>query len=375
MKKHTCLSVIILLSTILNAQGPEVTSWIVNVTGATNPSYTFYESNVQSVDYNSTDVYVSCTCIPGYDIGPWTANPNTPSNQNFCFRINRNPQENTGTKTETPMGHVGVWTNGVSIFNAKDGMSYNNGNVWYQDALYFEGISFDDCLGHPAQNGEYHHHVNPTCLYDDDDDQNHSPIIGYAFDHFPIYGAYGYTNTNGTGAIKRMESSYQQRNITTRTTLPDGTALSAGQHGPVVSSQYPLGAFIQDYEFIAGSGDLDEFNGRYCVTPEYPLGTYAYFVAIDNSLEPIYPYVIGPEYYGIAQGYDNLGPQSGHNTIPGGTTSYVPSTTFILENQQTLEKDLVKVVDVLGREVVPVSNIPLFYIYSDGSVQRKMIIE
>ena len=190
MKKHTCLSVIILLSTILNAQGPEVTSWIVNVTGATNPSYTFYESNVQSVDYNSTDVYVSCTCIPGYDIGPWTANPNTPSNQNFCFRINRNPQENTGTKTETPMGHIGVWSNGVSIFNAKDGMSYNNGNIWYQDALYFEGISFDDCLGHPAQNGEYHHHVNPTCLYDDNDDQNHSPIIGYAFDHFPIYFEY-----------------------------------------------------------------------------------------------------------------------------------------------------------------------------------------
>ena len=52
--------------------------------------------------------------------------------------------------------------------------------------------SFDDCLGHPAPNGEYHLHVNPTCLYDDSDDQNHSPIIGYAFDNFPIYGAYGY---------------------------------------------------------------------------------------------------------------------------------------------------------------------------------------
>ena len=85
MKKSSSLLLITLLSSVLIAQGPEVTSWIVNVTGATNPSYSFYESNVQSVDYNSTDVYVSCTCIPGYDIGPWTANPNTPSNQNFCF--------------------------------------------------------------------------------------------------------------------------------------------------------------------------------------------------------------------------------------------------------------------------------------------------
>ena len=157
--------------------------------------------------------------------------------------------------------------------------------------------------------------------------------------------------------------------------MPDGTSLNSSQYGPTVSSQYPLGAFIEDYEYIAGSGDLDEFNGRYCVTPEYPSGTYAYFVTIDASLEPVYPYVLGPEYYGVAQGYDNLGPQSGHNTIPSGTTSYVPSATFILENQQTIERELVKVIDLLGREVAPSKNIPLFYIYSDGSVQRKMIIE
>ena len=111
------------------------------------------------------------------------------------------------------------------------------------------------------------------------------------------------------------------------------------------------------------------------LTPEYPAGTYAYFVTIDAALDPVYPYVIGPEYYGIAQGFDNLGPQSGHNTIPGGTTPYVPSTTFILENQETIEKDLVKVVDILGREVIPSKNIPLFYIYSDGTTQRKMILE
>ena len=174
------------------AQGPEITSWILNLNGATNPSFPNYLTNVQDVCYTSTDVYVSCTCIPGYDIGPWSQNPNQPANQNFVFKISLNPQENTGNKTKAPMGHTGVWSNGVSIFNAEDGMSYNNQGVWNQNALYFEGVSFDDCLGHPAPNGEYHHHVNPTCLYDDSDDQNHSPIIGYAFDNFPIYGAYGY---------------------------------------------------------------------------------------------------------------------------------------------------------------------------------------
>ena len=122
---------------IVFAQGPEITSWILNLNGATNPSYPNELTNVQNVCYTSTDVYVSCTCIPGYDIGPWSQNPNQPANQNFVFKINLIPQENTGNKTKAPMGHTGVWSNGVSIFNAEDGMSYNNQGVWNQNALSF----------------------------------------------------------------------------------------------------------------------------------------------------------------------------------------------------------------------------------------------
>jgi len=332
MKKLILLTLFAATTFSANAQGPEVTSWYINTTGQVG--YLGILSNVQTVQYTTTDVYVSCTCIPGYDIGPWAGNPNTPSNQNFCFKITRNPIENTGTKTATALGHIGVWTNGVSIFNTKDAFSYNNQGIWNQDALPNEGASFDDCLGHPAPNGEYHHHVNPTCLYDDMDSSQHSVIIGYAFDGFPIYGAYAFTNTNGTGAIKRMESSYSLRNITTRTTLPDGTVLTAGQYGPAVSSTYPLGKYIEDYEFISGQGDLDEYNGRFCVTPDYPAGIYAYFVTIDENLYPVYPYVLGPEYYGTVQS-GNTGTGSGHNTVPGSAVTYNPSSSVatILNNE------------------------------------------
>ena len=48
----------------------------------------------------------------------------------------------------------------------------------------------------------------------------------------------------------------------------------------------------------SGYGDLDYYNGRYCVTPEYPSGTYAYFIAVNSSYVPQYPYIIGPSYYG-----------------------------------------------------------------------------
>jgi len=321
---------VILFPLLLTAQpGPEITSWIINTTGQTG--YNGIQSNVQQVQYSTNNVYVTATCIPDYSIGPWASNPNTPVNQNFVFKITRNPVQNTGNPVSTPLGHIGVWSNGVSVFNAKDGMSYNNQGIWFRDALVFEGISFDNCLGHPAPNGEYHHHVNPTCLYDDTDDTQHAPIIGYAFDGFPIYGAYGFDNVNGTGVFRKMQSSYQLRNITSRTTLPNGTVLQPSQYGPAIGTQYPLGSFLEDYEYVPGSGDLDEHNGRFCITPEYPSGVYAYFVTIDASEDPVFPYVLGPTYYGTVQP-GNTGPNSGHNTISEPVTNYLPGSTGIIES-------------------------------------------
>ena len=314
MKQRYSFALIFLANTAFAQLTPEIISWKINTTGATG--YAGILSNVQQVQYSTGNVYVSSTCIPDYTIGPWPANPNIPANKNFVFKITRNPVQNTGTLTNTPLGHVGVWSNGVSIFNPKDGMSYLNAGVWNRDALYYEEISFDDCLGHPNVQNEYHLHVNPTCLYDDTDSTNHSPIIGYAFDGFPIYGAYGYTNTNGTGVIKRMKSSYVLNTGTTRT------------NGPNVDPTYPLGAFIEDRTFVSGSGDLDMHNGRFCITPDYPSGIYAYFVTIDANLYPVYPYVIGPTYYGTVQA-GNTGQGSGHNTITETVTTYIPGALGI----------------------------------------------
>lgn len=319
---------IFLFSTVISAApalaqptSPCIVSWVVNTTGATG--YDSYPTDVQSVKYSDSNVYLTCSCIPGYDIGPWPGDPNKPVNQNFLFKITRFPTANTGTPAATPLGHIGIWSNGVSMFNAKDANSYQNAGVWNQNAIVVEGSSFDSCLGHPAPNGEYHHHLNPVCIYDDKDSLHHSPIIGYAFDGFPIYGAYGYSNTDGTGGIRRMTSSYEKRFITTRTTLPDGTVLSASQYGPTVSTQYPLGYYIEDFKYIAGLGDLDSNNGRFCVTPDYPKGTYAYFVSIDSTLTAVYPYTIGPNYYGVVA-TDDIGPTSGHITISEPVQTYTP---------------------------------------------------
>ena len=118
-----------------------------------------------------------------------------------------------------------------------------------------------------------------------------------------------------------METSYKLREITERNSLPDGSILNPSEYGPNVSSENPLGNYLEDYEYQEGYGDLNEFNGRYSVTPEYPEGTFAYFVTIGENGSPEYPYVIGPRYYGVVQS-GNTGPQSGHNPIPNSANSY-----------------------------------------------------
>ena len=322
-----------LCSTMLFSQNitPDIYSWKRNTTGATG--YNNIPADVQHVHYASDYVYVASTGIPLYPIGPWNGNPNGATNQNFIFKITRHPVENIGTKTATALGHIGVLANGVTFFNPKDAMSYHNQNIWHQNAVVVEGPGFDSCLGHPQQQGEYHHHQNPKCLYTPTPNQ-HSPIIGFSFDGFPIYGAYAFENTNGTGNIVRMKTSFHKRNITVRHSLPNGTILQTAQYGPDVSTQYPVGYYIEDFEFINGSGNLDSNNGRFSVTPDYPNGTYAYFAAMDSLGNSEYPYLIGPQYYGVVT-TGNTGPNSGHNTVPDSAVEYTGGTSVGGNNYAT----------------------------------------
>ena len=115
----------------------------------------------------------------------------------------------------------------------------------------------------------------------------HSPIIGWAWDGHPIYGPYGF-NTPSGGSVRAMRSGYE---------LDDKGDRPSG---------YILGSFVEDYVFT-GKGDLDERNGRFCKTPDYPDGIYAYFTTINqgqvessgpfkNYKIPKFPYVIGNYY-------------------------------------------------------------------------------
>ncbi len=294
------------------------------------------EANIQTVQYSNNWVYVSTNGIPAYPTGPFLdGNPSLATDQNAIFKMPLNPTQNTGTLTATTGGNIGIFINGVALFDYRDGVAWNTSTnslcgglpgmspcpggpgasqSWNRDAVPAEKLGFDCSKGHPAQ-GNYHHHQNPSAykldlnvisticdLYDADglyaiDSTVHSPLIGYAYDGFPIYGAYGYKNADGTGGITRIKSGYLLRNISTRAVWADGTDVP---DGPAVSTTYPLGYFREDYEFVSNANEdyLDEHNGRFCVTPEYPNGIYCYFATVDANWNSAYPYAVGPYFYG-----------------------------------------------------------------------------
>jgi hypothetical protein len=147
----------------------------------------------------------------------------------------------------------------------------------------------------------------------------HSPIIGWAYDGNPIYGPYGYSSITG-GSVKSMVSGYQLKLKPNRPS----------------TSLYPAGFFVEDYEFF-GNGDLDEHNGRFCITPEYPQGVYAYFTTInegqvdsfgpfENYKSPVFPYFVGNTYKSKPERF-NFSKSSNQSDININETNWIRNTT------------------------------------------------
>ena len=339
--------------------GISSTTW----TGQTLPTY----AGVHEINYSPSWIYIRNSGLAPYVMGPWN-NPNLPKNQgtaNGVYRFPRIPTFPT-SKTLTGMGSIGFLVDGVSIYNTADGFSYSYANskdaspvagigpgdgIWYRDAWPNERGSFDNTQNHPQPSGQYHAHVTPigvryllgdNVLYNESTKEysentsttvfKHSPIIGWINDGLPLYGPYGYSDPlDSTSPVRRMISGYVLRDgtygtanlaISGRTSLPKWAQqaqgkinpLSASQYGPLVSTNYELGHFSEDYDYLGDLGytqgvtstvngytirfDLNQYNVRYCKTPEFPNGTWAYFTTITSSGSPWYPYNVGRWYYG-----------------------------------------------------------------------------
>ncbi len=339
--------------------GSSVTTWLkggrITGGGQTNPAY----AGVQSIRVSSNYVYVQSSSLPGYVMGPWYFDAakmnlfiNWPSKKDLLARFPRVPSvAGTPNQRRTSLGAIALWVDGGIIHNQLDAFYWdgtadvNTVSVftqsWQRNAQFAEGLTWDPSGSHQPFTGERHHHINPAALRHSLADHvdyhpathtytestqapQHSPILGWAFDGYPIYGPYGYssaTNTNST--VRRIVSGYVFRDgtggstdlrVTGRTTYPQW-ALAIGKptalNGPPVSASFPLGWYVQDFDHLADHGyaqgtdfDLDRYNGRVCRTPEFPSGTYAYFITINADSTPAWPYIIGLQYFGWRNGGD-----------------------------------------------------------------------
>lgn len=93
--------------------------------------------------------------------------------------------------TDTGLGTIGIAVSGGVFFNPYEG----DGETVALDSNFEEdGAPFiDPCNGHPLPSGgSYHYHGIPHCITDVvDSEGEHSALIGYLLDGFPVYGPNG----------------------------------------------------------------------------------------------------------------------------------------------------------------------------------------
>jgi len=221
--------------------------------------------------------------IPKHTVGrfPNRGNPNAIAAQNWTIKIPLQPIPNdTVTPLHQSTNHgppnmpFGVGVNGV-LFEPGTAEFWMGDRTadWNYEALGGAvGLGLDANHAHVQPGGIYHYHGLPTGLLEElgftageIDDNTHSPLIGWAADGFPVYYAFGYQQADDPkSSVVKLTTSFRLK----QGQRPSGSAGPGGRYD---------GAFIQDYEYALGTGDLDECNGRFCVTPEFPEGTYAYF--------------------------------------------------------------------------------------------------
>ncbi|MBX3117850.1 MAG: YHYH protein [Fimbriimonadaceae bacterium] len=211
--------------------------------------------------------YIDSNGIPNHSTGafPNRGNPNRITEQNYRFQVTADPKP---AASLTPLQHqpFGIAINGV-VFDPGTAEFWNGDPQWNYEALSGKiNLGVDLNKAHVQPTGAYHYHGVPTGLMNNLDGSHKMALLGYAADGYPIYGPYSYSDPmDDKSPLIEMKSSYR---------------LKKGQRAGGPGGTHD-GTFTADYEFVKGSGQLDECNGRFGITPEYPKGTYYYVLTYE----------------------------------------------------------------------------------------------
>ncbi len=212
--------------------------------------------------------------IPDHVTGqfPNRGNPNSISAQSYNFTVTAKPQI-AARPTFAGMTLFGVALNGV-VFDPGAAEWWNNDRAWQYEPLGGAiNLGLDQSNAHVQPTGAYHYHGLPIALLQKLGGQQKMTFVGWAADGFPMYGPLAPTDAKSAGSgLKTMKPSWR---------VKQGNRVGGpgGKHD---------GTFVADYEYVAGTGDLDECNGRIGVTPEFPNGTYYYVLTSEFPFIPRY---------------------------------------------------------------------------------------
>ena len=230
----------------------------------------------------------------GYPIyGPWGYNSSgTAVRQVSSHRLR--------TTAELPGARPAVNTTGTTTYN----VTVSNGEFLFGGSRpnflsLGRGKTFIFNQDDASNNGEF-------LLFSETDGGWHpSNSIGttsYLYELGVTYTLDGSTVTYAAYIAGFNAATQRRIQIVVPATAPDALYIfgyqTSGLGLRTVQSGYILGDLVQDYIYDSSVGTLDEFNGKFAVTPDYPNGTYAYFMTEDSSGNPVYPYVIGRKFYG-----------------------------------------------------------------------------
>jgi hypothetical protein len=230
-----------------------------------------------------------------------------------------------GTNTSAPelatSGFNGILNNGVLVASPSAGSEavglYAPPSGFHYNRTFFNTFfKLDDCGGYVDFDRKYSYYngkflnrcwndekvYNSNIYYSGSNYNNdyfrhsdgHSKILGFCYDGYPIYGPFGYTDSETPDSgVSLMTSSYVVK--TNDDHRPANWKFTNAVSVNDITYNLTSGAFVEDFYYGEGSGILDQYNGRYAVTPEYPEGTYAYYLTFTSNslLIPTYPYIIG----------------------------------------------------------------------------------
>jgi len=254
-----------------------------------------------TVEISKNTVTIKATGIPNHDFESTYGCCAT--EQKEIWYLPRFPKDTNETEYEdAPIrGAIAFTVSGVAIYGPEDGPGGDA--VAHELGLYEEDrqpIDLGICGGHAGPGGQYHYHYDANCLhwhaktsstnymFSEIDLSSHSPVLGFAFDGYAIYGSYGWDNDFH---IKEMKSSYKLRE---------------GENG--------YGG-ISDYIYVPGFGDLDICNGHISPTPHSIAPIYHYHSTMHNAEDKNgFPYF--PLCYHAVPDSRNIGNAGGNP--PGG---------------------------------------------------------